>query len=273
MSSLKTCNSRRDALLTLCGIGFTTLSGPSWSAPDAVELMKRNFMATKVSGFIGKVTMTLTNSRGEQRVRMMSVKSRLRGNGIDSAVLTGFLHPGDIKGTGFLQLENSAGNDDIWVYLPALGKTRRLAANNKRDSFFGTDFSYGDVLLPPVDKYEHRWLRNESINGVACHVVESRPKDQSTRDDTGYSRRVTWLHPVHHVELKVEYHDTSDRLLKTQTIGEVREMEPQKGRWLTLRREMVNHQTGHKTLYVFDQVSLQPDLTDADFSVRKLEAQ
>lgn len=273
MKTPKIATSRRDVLKTLGMASLLTVSCPSWSASDPVELMRKNFMATKVTGFAGKVAMTLTNQRGEQRVRMMSVRSRLRGNGVDSAVLTGFLHPGDIKGTGFLQLENSAGNDDIWVYLPALGKTRRLAANNKRDSFFGTDFSYGDVLLPPVDHYEHRWLRTESINGVACHVIESRPKEQSTRDDTGYSRRVTWMNPVHHVEAKVEYYDTSDRLLKTQTIGEVREMEPQKGRWLALRREMVNHQTGHKTLYVFEQVSFQPDLTDGDFSVRKLEAQ
>jgi len=271
--SLKNSPMRRGVLKTLGAAGLLAVATPIWAAPDPVDLMKKNFMATKVSGFIGKVTMTLTNSRGEQRVRMMSVKSRLRGNGVDSAVLTGFLHPGDIKGTGFLQLENSSGNDDIWVYLPALGKTRRLAANNKRDSFFGTDFSYGDVLLPPVDQYEHRWLRDETLNGVACQVIESRLKSQSTRDDTGYSRRVTWLNPANHVESKVEYYDTSDRLLKTQTIGEFREMEAQKGRWLALRREMVNHQTGHKTLYVFDQVSLQPELNDGDFSVRKLEAQ
>jgi hypothetical protein len=264
--------------ITLSRRGLIAAALLAWAtgasaAPDGTELMKLNFLATKVSGFTGKVTMTLVNQRSEQRVRVMSVKSRLRNNGIDSAVLTGFLQPGDIKGTGFLQIENSAGNDDIWVYLPALSKTRRLAANNKRDSFFGTDFSYGDILLPSVSAYGHTWLRTDTIDGVAYHVVESKPLEAKTRDDMGYGRRITWLDPRNHVEHKVEYYDVSDKLLKTQLVSELKELDPQNRRWLAMRREMVNHQTGHKTLYVFDQVAFVANLNDTDFSVRKLEAQ
>jgi hypothetical protein len=241
--------------------------------PSGKDLMSENFYATKVSGFVGGVTLTLINANGDQRVRKMSVQSKLKANGIDSAVMTGFLQPQDIKGTGFLQIENSAGDDDIWVYLPALGKTRRLASNNKRDSFFGTDFSYGDILLPGVERYQHAWLRTESIDGVDCDVIESRPVDDKTRDDTGYARRISWLDTHSHVERKVEYYDTRDVLLKTQLSFDVKLIEPEKQRWLAMRREMTNHQTGHKTLYVFDQVSLKSDLGDAGFSARHLEEQ
>lgn len=263
-------NSLKSACLAVC---LVLSAIPAWAKPNGAELMRGNFYATKVSGFVGGVTLTLINQSGEQRVRKMTVRSKLRSNGIDSAVMTGFVQPADIKGTGFLQVENSAGDDDIWVYLPALGKTRRIAANNKRDSFFGTDFSYGDILLPAVDKYEHTLLRNETLEGEDCYVVESRPIDPKTRDDTGYARRVSWIDTRNQVERKVEYYDTKDVLLKTQLTFEVKEVEPQKGRWLAMRREMTNHQTGHKTLYVFDSFDLKGGLDDGEFTARRLEGQ
>jgi outer membrane lipoprotein-sorting protein len=241
--------------------------------PDADELMRRNFHATKVSGFSGEITMTLVNAGGEQRVRKMSVRSKLKANGVDVAILTRFRQPADIKGTGFLQIENSAGDDDIWIYLPALGRTRRLASNNKRDSFFGTDFSYGDILLPAVEKYRHALLRTENVDGADCYVIESTPRDDRTRDDSGYGRKLTWVDSRSYVERKVAYYDTNNAPLKTQLVLEMREVEPARQRWTTLRREMTNHQTGHKTLYLFERFDLDPGLQDAWFSTRRLEEQ
>jgi hypothetical protein len=241
------------------------------AVPSAEEVMSNNFQATKISGFSGEVTLTLINERDEKRVRKMQVRSKLRDNGVDSAVLTRFAQPADIKGTGFLQLENNKADDDIWVYLPGLGKTRRLAANNKRDSFFGTDFSYGDILLPAVDKYRHTLLRQEALDGKNCYVIESVPLESKTRDDTGYSRKVSWVDAANYVERKVEYYGLDDALLKTQLTFDIQAVEPDRQRWLPMRREMTNHQTGHQTLYQFDRFAVSKELTEREFSTRKLE--
>lgn len=253
--------------------GLLLLPAVAAQHPDADAVMRRNFYATKVSGFTGEITMTLVNARGEERTRKMSVRSKLKANGTDVAILTRFRQPADIQGTGFLQIENSAGDDDIWIYLPALGKIRRLASNNKRDSFFGTDFSYGDILLPAVEKYRHALLRTESVAGADCYVIESTPIDAKTRDDSGYGRKLSWIDAHNYVERKVEYYDTNNALLKTQLVPEIREVEPERQRWTTLRREMMNHQTGHKTLYRFDRFDLDRSLQDAWFSTRRLEEQ
>lgn len=254
----------------LCGL-LMMLIATTASAIDGTEVMEKNFMATKISGFSGEVTMSLLGTRGEKRVRKMSVRSHLRGNGVDSAVMTRFGQPADIKGTGFLQIENRAGNDDIWVYLPALGKTRRLSSNNKRDSFFGTDFSYGDILLPVVAKYEHSLLRQEKVDGSDCYVIESKPRDAKTREDTGYGRKLTWVDTRSFVERKVEYFDAGGALLKTQLTFDVKMVEPGTGRWMPMRRQMTNRQTGHQTIYQFDRFDVRKDLAESTFSVRHLE--
>jgi outer membrane lipoprotein-sorting protein len=241
------------------------------SAVDARDVMEHNFVASKVSAFNGNVSIVLTTAAGQERVRKLKMWSRLKGKSTDSEVMLRFEQPGDIKGTGFLQIENAAADDDIWVYLPALGKTRRLVANAKRDSFFGTDFSYGDVLLPPVNKYDHSYLRREQFDGASCDVIESKPKDGKTRDEIGYSRKVIWLDATNHVERKVEYYDLSGNLLKTQHVFDIQQVESSPQRWIPKRREMLNHQTGHKTLYQMDSITLDRELNDEFFSTRNLE--
>lgn len=241
------------------------------NAAETKQLMQQNFVTTKVSGFNGDVSLVLINAQGKERVRKIGIWSKLQPVDVDTEVLIRFNEPADVKGTGFLQIEHSRADDDMWVYLPALGKTRRLVASNKRDSFFGTDFSYGDVLLPPVDKYQHTWLRDEAVDGAPCHLVESKPLDDKTRDDSGYSRKLVWVDAKTFLERKVEYFDVEGKLLKTQTTFDVQAVEPAKQRYMPMRREMVNHQTGHRTVYRFDRFTLDQRLTDSFFSVRSLE--
>ncbi len=240
---------------------------------SATEIMQRNFSAGKISAFVGDVTMVLVNEKGKERVRKLAMRARLKDNGVDSQVMLTFTAPGDIKGTAFLQSEHSNAEDDLWVYLPALGKSRRLAANNKHDSFFGTDFSYGDVLPPPVAQYRHAVTGSEAIDGADCYVIESTPVSEQIKSDSGYARKTSWIDKSDFLERKVVFYDTTGRLLKTQTSREHKLMESDKQRWLPIRREMVNHQTAHRTLYNFDRVDLARDLTERQFDVRSLERQ
>jgi outer membrane lipoprotein-sorting protein len=255
------------------GLFAILLSVPLLAAavPTADEVMQKNFFASKISAFDGDVVMTLVNKDGGERVRKVAMWSKLQSNGVDSAVMIRFNDPADIKGTGFLQIENFAGDDDIWVYLPALGKVRRLVSSNKHDSFFGTDFSYGDILLPQVSKYRHTLLRTEAVDGNDCYVVESVPVDDKVRTDDGYARKLSWIDVQNYIERKVDYYDTDNQLLKTQTTSDVKQVDPGAQRWMPMRREMVNHQNGHRTTYEFAHFALDGGIQTSYFSTRNLE--
>jgi len=238
---------------------------------SAADMMRRNFLASKVKAFRTTGRMTLVNDRGEKRVRRYTTISALQPNGVDAKLLVRFSYPPDVNGVSFLQVEHIAGEDDQWIYLPALGRSRRLVANNKKDSFVGSDFSYGDVSLPSVDRYNHRLIGSEPIDRRDSYKIESTPKSAQTGIDSGYSRKISWLDKQNFVETKVEYYDLSNRLLKTQHVGDARLLEPDRGRFVALHREMINQQTGHRTLIDFDQVSLASDLRDEMFTTRYLE--
>ena len=141
----------------------------------AQAIMEKNFFATKVTSLSIETTLVPINDRSQRRERRSTGLVKLQPNGVDSNLLVKFSTPADIKGTGVLQIEHIERDDDLWIYLPALRKSRRLVANNKKDSFVGSDFSYGDITLPKVDQYRHTLLRSEKLDDHDCYVVESLP--------------------------------------------------------------------------------------------------
>jgi uncharacterized protein len=239
--------------------------------PAARDIMEKNFFVSKLKSLIAESTMTLINERGQTRERRSTNRVKLQPNGIDSKFLVKFSSPTDINGTSFLQVEHSDGEDDLWIYLPALKKSRRLIANNKKDSFVGSDFSYGDILLPKVDLYRHTLLRSETADGHDCFVVESTPASETVKSNSGYGKKITWVRKDSFLETKIEYFDLSGRPLKTQRVTNHKLIEPDTQRWLALSREMTNHQSGHKTVLRFDHVEPGVAVADELFTTRYLE--
>lgn len=250
------------------------LAGSALAWSDDVtgqQLMGRNFFVSKITAIKSQMTMVLVSANGQKRERKIETIAKLQKNGIDSNLLLRFQQPADIKGTAFLELEHADADDDLWIYLPALQKVRRLISNNKKDSFIGSDFSYGDILPPQVDLYKHTMLRVEKLEGQECFVVESLPLSDKVRTDSGYSKKISWLLDSG-LEVKVEYYDLAGKLLKVQLARDPKLVEPDKNRWLALNREMTNVQTGHKTLISIGEIDTNIVIPDNLFSIRTLES-
>jgi outer membrane lipoprotein-sorting protein len=262
---------RLPAATVLVGMSLVALSaGAPGAELSARDIMEKNFFATKVTSLRIETTMVLVNDRGQQRERASSGLIKLQPNGVDSKLVVKFSTPPDIKGTGVLQIEHSESDDDLWIYLPALKKSRRLVANNKKDNFVGSDFSYGDITLPKVDQYRHTLLRSEKCDDHDCAVIESVPTTDTVKTNSGYSKKVTWVRTDNFVESKVDYYDLAGRLLKTQRAGQHQLVEADKGRWFAMFREMTNHQNGHRTTITTAKAEAVA-IPDDSFTTRYLE--
>ena len=251
-------------------VSFNTLAAGAGEL-SARDIMQKNFYVTKVKHMINDSTMTLTNDKGQQRVRKTHSVSLLQPNGIDSKIMIRFLEPGDVEGTGYLQVQHYDGEDDMWIYLPALKKVRRLVANNKRDSFVGSDFSYGDILVPVVDTYNHTILKSEVLDGEDCWVIESVPATEQIKKDYGYGKKTGWIRKSNFMEKKVDFLDTAGRPLKTMLVPEVVEVDAAAHKWWATKREVRNHQTGHSTRLTFENLDTKKPVGDDYFTTRYLE--
>jgi hypothetical protein len=226
----------------------------------AVEADRRD---TGFGAQTATLTMTLKNRHGETSSREMRVKTlEVEGDGDKSLVV--FDRPGDVAGTALLSFTHKAGPDDQWLYLPALGRVKRIASNNKAGPFMGSEFAYEDVVSQEVEKYTYRFVSEDTEAGVPAFVIERVPLDKSS----GYSRQVVRLDQAEYRILEVEYYDRKAALLKTLTMHDYdRHLDRF---WRPGRMEMVNHQTGKGTTLAWSDYALGVGLDGRDFDQASL---
>ena len=210
--------------------------------------------------FTANMVMKLRNKHGQESVRKIRVKTlEVKGDGDKS--LTIFDNPRDIKGTAFLNYTHKVGDDDQWMYLPALKRVKRISSRNKSGSFMGSEFAYEDISSQEVEKYTYKWIKDEVYEGRECFVVESYPVDKK---NSGYTRLVNWIDEKEYRVLKVEYYDRKKSHLKTLTFtGYNKYLDKY---WRADKMFMVNHQNGKSTQLEFFNYKFRTGLTDKNFT-------
>ena len=238
---------------------IAVVSAPGRAAdPSADEIVKRSLDAFYSAGndMRAKVQMKLINPQGNVRERGMTMLRINLDKSGDQRYYIYFHGPTDIKGTSFLVWKYPGKESDRWIYIPTLKLVKRIAADDKRSSFVGSDFTYEDVSGRNLEDETHTLVRKEDLGGRPTFVVESRPKAAAD-----YSRRLSWIDSERWLPLKEEYLDARNEPLRTFTADKVE----QTGKyWTVTARSMKNLQSGHRTEVVYQEVGydvgLKPDI-------------
>lgn len=210
------------------------------------------------------VEMVLRNRAGQESTRRMdrlSLESTERGRGDRSLIV--FEAPRDIEGTALLSHTRILEPDDQWLYLPALGRVKRISSGNRSGPFVGSEFAYEDLVSQEVDKYRYRWLRDERCDALPCAVVERYPRYESS----GYTRQVVWWDLEEYRIRKIEYYDRKDALLKTLVYDGWAEHD---GYWRPARMTMENHQNGKSTELRFREWRFGTGIAETEFTAARL---
>jgi len=257
--------------IVLAAALFSALPLAHAAEPNLADIVKKSLSVNKMVDSTSDATFTLINKTGQERVRKTFGVSKLEPNGEDNMRMTRFMAPADVKGTVSLLIEHSAGEDDMWIYLPALKKVRRLVSSNKKDSFVGTDFSYGDVIGHKVTEWDYKLLREEQADGADCYVIEATPKSNEVRDNSGYSRRVLWIRKDNFFAIKGDLWDEAGEPVKKFHMTDLHEVDPARHKWQAMRLESENLQTGHKTVIAFENFKVNQKVRDDFFTTRYME--
>ncbi|MDR2303756.1 MAG: outer membrane lipoprotein-sorting protein [Treponema sp.] len=211
-----------------------------------------------------KLTMTLSSGRGAPRVREVSYYFKDYGD--TDKILMVFQSPRDVAGTGYLSFsyDDESRDDDMWLYLPAMRRVRRITGSGKNDDFMGTDFTYEDMGSRSLARDTFAFQGEESIDGTACRIVEAKPKD---RNDP-YGRRVIWVRKDSDIIAAADYYDRQGKLLKTLRVSGIQKIDDI---WTVLKMEMINVQNKHSTLIEMSEIQFNIPLDDTLFSVTTLE--
>lgn len=211
-----------------------------------------------------QMTMELKNKQGKTSVRQVRVKT-LEVDGDGDKGLSIFDTPRDIKGTASLTYSHALKPDEQWLYLPALKRVKRISSKNKSGPFMGSEFAYEDISSQEIEKYTYKYLRDETLNGIDCFVVERYPAYKHS----GYTRQVAWINKQEYRPEKIVFYDRKNSLLKTLSYSGYQQYLGQF--WRADQMHMVNHQTGKSTLLTWHEYKFQTGLTDKDFNRNSLK--
>lgn len=253
------------ALLAVTGLPVSA-AGQTLSGKQIIE---RNDTMRAVDDERVEFQMQLINTRGQKRERRVSwvLKNDAQHN---QKALLRFTDPADVRGTALLSIENPDRDDDQWLYLPALRKSRRISAANKSDSFVGSDFAYEDLGSEEIDQHDYRLLREETLDGAAVYVVEATPNNEQRRRESGYSRRVIFVRKDMASIVRIDYYDRAQELLKVFRARDLRQV-PSTTTWRAQTIEMKNEKSGHTTVIAYGPFVVNAGVGDETFSIRELE--
>lgn len=248
----------------LLAVSFAFGFGPEVSGQDLTgkQIIEKVYNRPAGDDQTADLSMTLTNRSGDQRIRKIKQFTKDLGD-VEKSIMF-FLSPADVKNTSFMSWAyDSDKSDDQWIYLPALKKTKRISSDSKSDYFMGSDFTYDDLGDRKLEDDTHKLLREETIDGKECYVVESVPLDE----DYMYSKTLVWVNKSNFIGVKKEFYDEDEDLLKVLSIKGVKEVS---GIWVITNSEMKNVQKNHKTSITLENVQINTGISVSKFSERMM---
>tara|TARA_Y100000588_G_scaffold15024_1_gene16102 strand:- start:2056 stop:2850 length:795 start_codon:yes stop_codon:yes gene_type:complete len=214
---------------------------------------------TGFGNYTADQTMILRNKHGQESERHLRI--RVLENEADGDMsLIVFDRPRDVKGTAMLTHSHKREDDDQWLYLPALKRVKRISSSNKAGSFMGSEFAYEDMTSQELEKYTHRWLRDEPCGELTCWVSERSPIGKKS----GYRRQISWVDQKEYRIWKVDYYDRKNAHLKTLTVPSHQQYLGKY--WRADEMLMVNHLTGKSTRLIWNNYDFSTDLNENDFT-------
>lgn len=217
-----------------------------------------------------QMSMRLYDRQGRVRERRMVVTGLRATKTHGDRSLVQFLAPGDIKGTGLLVWEHDNAEDERFLYLPALGRVRRIAGSEKQESFVGSDLSYEDIGGREVDEYTYSFIQRDATHVDAAGTTHPAWHIESTaRDaDARYPRGTSLVRKDNFVVVVAELFNRRNEREKRY---EVRRLERLDGIWTAIDVQMVNELQRTRTEMVVTGAQYNVGLKEADFTRRALE--
>jgi outer membrane lipoprotein-sorting protein len=236
-------------VLFLAALTCPLLWSQDLTATEILERVDRTINAPEDQEM--EATLILIDDKGKERTRVIQMYQK----GADRR-LARFTEPADQRGIAVLTLPGG----NIYVYLPAYRKVKKIASHVKNSRFAGTDFTYEDMEAKSyAAAYGPSLLPTESEH----FVLQLIPKDRSSE----YSKQIMWVRKDNFVTDKIEFYDRAGRLCKRLTSSRIEKID---GYWVAREQEMVDLLRNHRTRMIMRDIHFDQDLSEDLFTERQL---
>ncbi len=256
-------------LLALCALSLS-VTGYSY-AMDGRQIMEKVDGRDEGDNASIDSVMILIDKNNHRRSRDIKVFKKDKGE--DTLRIQFFMTPADVKDTGFLTYDYYAGDkdDDQWLYLPELHKTKRIASADKSQAFMGSDFSYADMNKRVLDEWNYKLLKESKVGDHKVWLIEATPVDEVVTERYGYTKSVLFVRQDIFFPIRAVHWVKDGKKIKYM---EVKKLEQVDNVWVateTFIKTTKNKKTLHSTILIWNNVKFNQDIDESLFTIRRLE--
>lgn len=233
-------------------------------AQDARKIMEGVYKQDTSRDTTWRGKMEVVDKKGTVRGKKFLMR-KLGGLG-NSKTLARFTDPPEVRGVGLLSINEGGAADRQWLYTPAIQRVRRIAAQERRQRFVGTDFTNEDMAERVLDDFTYKLLgEGEVIDGRKTYKIEARPVSP---DKSQYAYLYVWVPVDAPYSTLVEMYDKQGQRKRVLKAGNLEKIS---GIWVARRLEMATPGEGTKTILSLDDIRFNTGLKDDMFTQRALE--
>ncbi len=229
------------------------------SAEEIRNCARRNF-PTETS--IQQLVMIAHDRSGGQRTLQAKMYWRLDDDGF-SNVMIKVAAPRDLSGSSYLVVEK-AERDDMFMYLPAVQRVRRIVGNMKTKPLWGTDLSYEDI----------KQLQGVALGGSLSRLDDATKVEREMyviqtvyeeSEESAYGRVVTNIDKVTCMPLQVDFYDREENAVKMLVIKPDTLLEMD-GRWQMQDLDMQDLHSKTHTEIKIEEISSDESISGRVFN-------
>jgi Outer membrane lipoprotein-sorting protein len=239
--------------------------------PEARKIMQQVEDRDDGDNRVNDMAMVLIDKNGNERIR--KIHTFTKDFGEDTYRIMFFSHPPDVKDTGFLtyDYDDPDRDDDQWLYLPALRKTKRIATDDKSSSFMGSDLNYSDMTSRDLEDYDFTRLKEMDDRGHKVWLIEAKPRGTRVIDETGYEKSILFVRQDNFYVIRAIHWVRDGGYLK---YVDVKKLVKINGIWVATEN-LISKKKGkvtvHKTILKLENVMFKDAMEENIFTVRRLE--
>jgi len=254
---------KREVVFTMLMLVFI----PALSAqqPDAGLIMSKSRDLSLTGSMSANINLTITEKSGASRFRTISMTTKSFPDGMEKRFIK-FIEPADVRGTAMLVVDNKSTQDEMWIYLPALKKTRRIVSREKGRSFMSSEFSNADMSSPTLADFINRHTSESGLNNQ--WIIESVPVNEDKADEYGYSKKISYINMNNYQIQKMEFYNFDNELFK---IIEIRSIYPlPDGKFIVKNMVANNVVTKRTSEIILNNIAEGTKVDDSYFSLKNL---
>lgn len=227
-------------------------------AQDPVAILKKSEEVRRgTESAQAEMTMTIVRPTWK---RSMSMKMWSRGDEYAMVLVTA---PARDKGMSTLKIE-----DEVWNYMPSIGRTVKLSRSMMSQSWMGSDFTNNDLVqeVSVITDYDHKMLPEKVIEGRKCWTLELIPHEDVA---VVWGKVVITIDQKDYLQLRSEFYDEDGILVNVMEASKIMEMG---GHTIASRLEMIPvEEDGHKTVMEYTSLKFDQDIEKSFFSVQNMQ--